>query len=145
MSSNNRASLLAGLRTGGVRQPSQLMPQTAAPNVSSFGHLDMPMTAQINGSFNPILPAQAQAQARVQAQQAQQQQQAFQMQMMQMEILRLQVSIFSLDPIPAPSSHCLSTNGISHHARPSIRLLRLTLTRVLPRPSNRLTSFSSSN
>ena len=90
MSANNRASLLAGLRTGGVRQPGQMMPQTAAPNVSSFGHLDMPMTAAVNGSFNPILPAQ-------QAQRAQQQQQqAFQMQMVQMEILRLQVSADSI-------------------------------------------------
>ena len=99
MSSNNRASLLAGLRTGGVRQPSQV-PQTAAPNVSSFSHLDMPMTASVNGGFN-VLSAQAQAQARAQVQQ----QQALQMQMMQMEILRLQVCIclFIVFPITRPT------------------------------------------
>ncbi|THH11548.1 hypothetical protein EW145_g603 [Phellinidium pouzarii] len=83
MSSNNRASLLAGLRTGGVRSSLNQMPQTAAPNVSSFPRLDLPMSASVGSSFNQMYPAQAQAQ--VQAQQ-----QAFQMQMMQMEIMRLQ-------------------------------------------------------
>lgn len=82
MSSNNRASLLAGLRTGGVRQVGQV-PQTAAPNVSSFPRQDMPMTAAIGGSFNQMYSGQAQAQLQAQ-------QQAIQMQMMQMEIMRLQ-------------------------------------------------------
>ncbi|KAL5530646.1 hypothetical protein ACEPAF_6904 [Sanghuangporus sanghuang] len=86
MSSNNRASLLAGLRTGGVRQPSQ-MPFTAAPSVTSFPRAELPMTASIGGSFNQIIPPQAHAHSQAQAQA---QQQAFQMQMMQMEILRLQ-------------------------------------------------------
>lgn len=82
MSVNNRASLLAGLRTGGVRQPAQ-MPHTAAPNVTSFPRTELPMTASINGSFGHMQSAHAQAQAQAQ-------QQALQMQMMQMEILRLQ-------------------------------------------------------
>lgn len=93
MSSNNRASLLAGLRTGGVRQPSQ-MPLTAAPNVTSFPRAEFPMTASIGGSFNQIIPPQAHAHSQAQAQA---QQQAFQMQMMQMEILRLQVRVL---PVP---------------------------------------------
>lgn len=82
MSTNNRASLLAGLRTGGVRSTSGAVPQTAAPTVTSFPRQEMPMTAAVGGSFNQMY-AQAQAQAQAQA---------FQMQMMQMEIMRLQVS-----------------------------------------------------
>lgn len=96
MSNNNRASLLAGLRTGGVRQPNQ-MPYSAAPTVSSFPRQDIPMTASVAGSFNQMHSAQAQAQAQAQ-------QQAFQMQMMQMEIMRLQVSL----PFQPPDCHQIS-------------------------------------
>ncbi|KAH8113413.1 hypothetical protein DFH11DRAFT_1510627 [Phellopilus nigrolimitatus] len=83
MSSNNRASLLAGLRTGGVRSSMNSIPHSAAPSVSSFQRQDMPMTAAAGGSFNQMYPAQAQAQAQAQTQ-------AFQMQIVQMEIMRLQ-------------------------------------------------------
>ncbi|KAI5117504.1 hypothetical protein M0805_009673 [Coniferiporia weirii] len=82
MSSNNRASLLAGLRTGGVRSTTNPFPHTAGPNATSFPRQELPMSASVGGSFNQLYPAQAQA--HVQAQQ-----QAFQMQMMQMEIMRL--------------------------------------------------------
>ena len=87
MSSNNRASLLAGLRTGGVRQSAQV-PQTAAPTMTSFPRQDMPMSAAIGGSFNHIYSGQAQAQLQAR-------QQAIQLQMMQMELMRLQVLFFS--------------------------------------------------
>ena len=86
MSSNNRASLLAGLRTGGVRQSAQV-PQTAAPTMTSFPRQDMPMSAAIGGSFNHIYSGQAQAQLQAR-------QQAIQLQMMQMELMRLQVLFF---------------------------------------------------
>lgn len=88
MSSNNRASLLAGLRTGGVRQSAQV-PQTAAPTMTSFPRQDMPMSAAIGGSFNHIYSGQAQAQLQAR-------QQAIQLQMMQMELMRLQVLFFLL-------------------------------------------------
>ena len=85
--SNNRASLLAGLRTGGVRSTTNPLPQSAAPTVSSFNipqiHTEVPMTAAPGGTFGiPQLQTPAYAQN-----------QLLQMQMMQYEIMRLQVSI----------------------------------------------------
>lgn len=80
MSTSNRASLLANLRTGGVRSTTNPVPQTAAPHITAFQHVEQyPMTAALHGSFAPMYSVQAS------------QNQAFQMQAMQMEILRLQV------------------------------------------------------
>lgn len=88
MSANNRASLLANLRTGGVRSMSSNVPQTAAPTVTSFQLPDAPMTAAPGGSFNDNMysffaPNQAQMQ---------QQAQMYQMQVLQAEIMKMQVS-----------------------------------------------------
>lgn len=85
--SSHRASLLAGLRTGGVRSTTNPLPHTAAPTVTSFPRAEMPMSASFNGSFGQLNSVQAQ-QVQIQAQQ-----QALQMQMMQIEIMRLQVCL----------------------------------------------------
>ncbi|KLO04833.1 hypothetical protein SCHPADRAFT_947403 [Schizopora paradoxa] len=87
MSANNRASLLANLRTGGVRSASSNVPQTAAPTVTSFQLPDAPMTAAPGGSFNDsmysyLAPNQVQMQ---------QQAQMYQMQMLQAEIMKMQI------------------------------------------------------
>lgn len=83
--SNNRASLLAGLRTGGVRSTTNPLPQSAAPTVSSFNipqmHPEAPMTAAPGATFG-MSQLQTPAYA---------QNQLLQMQMMQYEIMRLQV------------------------------------------------------
>lgn len=85
--SNNRASLLAGLRTGGVRSTTNPLPQSAAPTVSSFNipqmRPEVPMTAAPGATFGiPQLQTPAYAQN-----------QLLQMQMMQYEIMRLQVCV----------------------------------------------------
>ena len=83
--SSNRASLLAGLRTGGVRSTSLGMPQTAAPTVTSFAPMDNgPMSAALAGAFpNYAVPPPTALNA--------QDAQVLQLQLMQMELARMQV------------------------------------------------------
>ena len=87
--STNRASLLANLRTGGVRSVSGNMPQTAAPNVQSFNIPDGPMTAAVGGSFNTGYNGYNDGQAQMQMYQ-------MQMQVLQNEYVKLQVRFFVL-------------------------------------------------
>ena len=100
MANSNRASLLAGLRTGGVRSSSGI-PQTAAPYVQSFNVPDAPMTAAVGGSFNAAYNPYADAQM----------QQAYQhqMQALQTEFLKLQVRFCSSFSLSAPADD----NGLS--------------------------------
>jgi hypothetical protein len=117
---NNRASLLAGLRTGGVRSTSANVPHTAAPgatfNFPRFAPHDEeseynsepqdiyvpnrirqgPITSAVDGTrflYQQSASSQINPNAPPFTPSVNvQQAQSFQMQMMQMEILRLQVS-----------------------------------------------------
>ena len=151
--SNNRASLLAGLRTGGVRSSSVAVPHTAAPNgafaISRFPsqqhnpifqeddeYLDfhprnVPMTAAVDGPNNrfaghqAINPASPYAQQYNSSASAQAQ---IQMQMLQLEMMRIQVRT------PLVSSH-----------PPLISLFRLSRTSSTSSPRPRCSSKCSSS
>ena len=118
---NNRASLLAGLRTGGVRSSSASVPHTAAPgatfNFPRFAHHNEepeynsepqdiylpnrthngPVTSAVDGtrfSYQQSTSSQINPAALPFTPSVNvQQAQNLQIQMMQMEILRLQVSL----------------------------------------------------
>jgi hypothetical protein len=95
MSTNNRASLLAGLRTGGVRSPSLNVPQdeeldhfSEMPYTHVYNNRNIPLTAAVDGPNNRFAAHQSQGinmpynPSQINPQ--------IQMQMMQLEMMKLQ-------------------------------------------------------